>query len=643
MEWLKQSTAFTETIGPILDSTGAEYTGAVIGDLSISKNGTEAAMAAAATLTHISNGHYTLVGTTGNSDTLGRLTIRCNKSTYQMPECKFMVIPSTVYDCIVTNATNGTGGFIAATAAVSAAAGYVGSTGAAVNGTNANTLSGHDPGATLASQTNITAGTITTTTNLTNLPAITANWITAAGIADGAIDRATFAADTGLQSARSNTAQAGAAGTITLDASASATTDFYKGAWIVLTGGTGVGQTRLCTAYNGSTKVATVHRNWATNPDNTSTFAIMNAADIQGVVLVDTTTTNSDMRGTDNAALAATALSTATWTGTLATNLTTLASHDPGTTIGTSTLTQTQVTGGAYALNNASFAFNAALDFTTTQKAATLARVTLVDTATTVTNQLTAAQIATGVWQDATAGDFTTAGSIGKSLFTSGNAPGAASGLAIVGSNMGTTTSLTGDAYAYLVSNVGANGVNLTAADDAVITAIAALNNITAASVWAVGTRTITGGTITTYTGNTPQTGDAYAYLGTNVGLLGANLTAADDAVMTYLASNVGTNGANLTAADDAVLAAIAALNNLSSANVSSAVVTALGTALTEAYRTAGSTGSVAQLLYEISAHLGRSAIASTTKTLKKIDGSTTAQTYTLNDAATPTSIAGPN
>ena len=67
-----------------------------------------------------------------------------------------------------------------------------------------------------------------------------------------------------------------------------------------------------------------------------------------------------------------------------------------------------------------------------------------IPTVTTVTNQLTAAQVATGVWQDAAAGDFTTAGSIGKSLFTSGNAPGAASGLALVGSNMGTVTSVTG-------------------------------------------------------------------------------------------------------------------------------------------------------------------------------------------------------
>jgi ethanolamine utilization protein EutA (predicted chaperonin) len=40
---------------------------------------------------------------------------------------------------------------------------------------------------TVASTTNITAGTITTTTNLTNLPPITADWITAAGIAADAI------------------------------------------------------------------------------------------------------------------------------------------------------------------------------------------------------------------------------------------------------------------------------------------------------------------------------------------------------------------------------------------------------------------------------------------------------------------------
>jgi len=63
-----------------------------------------------------------------------------------------------------------------------------------------------------------------------------------------------------------------------------------------------------------------------------------------------------------------------------------------------------------------------------------------VGTVTTVTNQLTAAQIATGVWQDATAGDFAAASSIGKSLFTSGVVPGGAGGIAIVGSAMTNAT-----------------------------------------------------------------------------------------------------------------------------------------------------------------------------------------------------------
>lgn len=46
--------------------------------------------------------------------------------------------------------------------------------------------------------------------------------------------------------------------------------------------------------------------------------------------------------------------------------------------------------------------------------------------------------------------------------------------------------------------------------------------------------------TLTTYTGNTVQTGDSFAYLGTNMGLLGVNLTAADDAVMARLGAPAG-------------------------------------------------------------------------------------------------------
>ncbi len=102
---LKVSTAATTIVGPILDSTGAIYTGAAIGDLNITKNGTTAAMAAAATLTHDHNGHYILVFTTGNTDTLGRLDITCNKSSYAMPPKVFEVLSATAFDAIVTNGT----------------------------------------------------------------------------------------------------------------------------------------------------------------------------------------------------------------------------------------------------------------------------------------------------------------------------------------------------------------------------------------------------------------------------------------------------------------------------------------------------------------------------------------------------------
>jgi uncharacterized protein YerC len=94
-----------------------------------------------------------------------------------------------------------------------------------------------------------------------------------------------------------------------------------------------------------------------------------------------------------------------------------------------------------------------------------------------------------------------------------------------------------------LVSVVGANVINAAAiADGAIDTA-----------TFASGTtipRVTLADTLTTYTSNTPQTGDSFA--------------------------RIGAAGAGLTAVDDATLAAIAALNNLSSAQVTSAVPTVL-------------------------------------------------------------------
>ena len=71
------------------------------------------------------------------------------------------------------------------------------------------------------------------------------------------------------------TAQSGASGSITLQASATSITDAFKRSYIYIISGTGSGQSREITAYNGTTKVATVTPNWGVNPDNTSVYRIV--------------------------------------------------------------------------------------------------------------------------------------------------------------------------------------------------------------------------------------------------------------------------------------------------------------------------------------------------------------------------------
>lgn len=61
--------------------------------------------------------------------------------------------------------------------------------------------------------------------------------------------------------------------------------------------------------------------------------------------------------------------------------------------------------------------------------------------------------------------------------------------------------------------------------------------------------------------------------------------------------------------------------------------------ALTEGYAADGATATLPQLLYLILALLSEFSVSSTTLTAKKLDGSTTAATFTLDDGTNPTSI----
>lgn len=69
------------------------------------------------------------------------------------------------------------------------------------------------------------------------------------------------------------TAQAGAAATITLASGSDATDNFYNGTRILLTGGTGSGQSKLISSYVGLTKIATVDNNWVLKSSGTAQSA----------------------------------------------------------------------------------------------------------------------------------------------------------------------------------------------------------------------------------------------------------------------------------------------------------------------------------------------------------------------------------
>lgn len=105
------------------------------------------------------------------------------------------------------------------------------------------------------------------------------------------------------------TAQTGTANTITLTAGASATTSIFVDCRIFITGGTGAGQTSIISAYNGTTKVATVEDAWGVIPDNTSTYSIYRAVSESTVTSYIKTTTTAVTRASDLVSLPAAELS----------------------------------------------------------------------------------------------------------------------------------------------------------------------------------------------------------------------------------------------------------------------------------------------------------------------------------------------
>jgi hypothetical protein len=115
----------------------------------------------------------------------------------------------------------------------------------------------------------------------------------------------------------------------------------------------------------------------------------------------------------------------------------------------------------------------------------------------------------------------------------------------------------------------------------------------------------------------------------------------------TYLAAgfkkffNVATPTGTLNSIPDAVAGATNGISIVGSTMaLSSDYDFAKGTvAMTEAYAADGAAATPAQALHMIWSMLAEKSVSSTTMTCKKLDGSTTSMTFTLNDAYNPTSI----
>lgn len=256
--------------------------------------------------------------------------------------------------------------------------------------------------------------------------------------------------------------------------------------------------------------------------------------------------------------------------------------------------------------------------------------ITSVATVTTVTNQLTAAAIATGVWQDATGGDFTAASSIGKSLYTSGVVPGGTNGLFIAGTNAATTitTSLTTTFTGSLTGSVA----SVTGAVGSVTGAVGSVTGLTASDVGAIKTKTDFLPSVT-----------AGASGGVFIAGTNAATTVTTSFTTTFTGSLTGSVGSvtgavgSVTGAVGSVTAGVTVTTNNDKTGYA---LSATGSAaFTESYSADGATATLPQLLYGIKALLGEFAITGTTLQTKKLDGASSAEAYTLNDATSPTSI----
>ncbi len=510
------------------------------------------------------------------------------------------------------------------------------------------------------------------------------------------------------------TAQSAGATTLVLRSAAAFADDELIGARILITGGSaGVGQSRLITDYVGATDTATVSA-WQTTPSGTITYKIISdtaasggsaptAAEVADAVwdeatsghttsgtfgeqlktdvdaiLVDTTTLVSRI----TSALFSGITSMAQWLGLIAgkqTGNSTARTEVRATGAGSGTFDETTDSQEAIR-DRGDAAWTTATGFSTHSAADVWAVGTrrLTDgtnivlakgTGVTGFNDPTAAAIADAVWEEAIADHSGTAGSTAEALSDAGGAgtpptvgeiADAVWDEATAGHTTGGTfgaqakTVLDARATQTSVDDLPTNAELATAlgtADDAVLAAIAALNNLSQANIrTAVG---LGSANLDTQLDALPTNAELATALGTADDAVLAAIAALNNLSQANIRTAVGLASANLdtqldalptnaelatalASADDSVLAAIAALNNLSSAQVTAAVPTATqnADALLKRDFSAVTGEATRSALNALRFLRNKWSIAAGTLTVKKEDDSTNAWTGAVTQTA---------
>jgi len=698
---MKLSTAATIEVGPALDSAGAEYTGLVIGDLRLVKAGTGAAMAASATLTHVANGHYTLVFTTGNTDTLGTLTVSCHKSTYQMPRVLMQVIPVKVYDSIVSGSDNlevDAIQLLGTAIATPATAGLM--------DVNAKQFGG----ATVTASTSVTIPTSSTLATTTGaVGSVTGN---VGGNVTGSV--ASVVGNVGGNVTGSVASVVGAVGSVTgltvanLDTTVSSRMATYAQP-------TGFLAATFPVTVASPTNITAITGNITGNLSGSvgsvtavSTGAITTASFAAGAI--DAAAIATDAIGSaEISAAAVTKIQSGLATPTNITAATGITVSSIGANVITASALATdavnEIQSGLATPTN----ITAITGNITGNLSGSVGSVTDAVTVGTISPDVITAsaldasavnEIADQVWDELLSG-HTVSGSTGAGLSAAGAAGdpwstalpgsyGAGTAGKIVGDNVNATISSRAsqtsldtlddyvdseigsiktktDQLTFTVANqVDANtltggGSGLTAAQtrsalgmatanlDTQIATLATPTNITAATgitVSSIGANVVTAAALASDAVNeiADQVWDEVLLSHTVSGSTGAGLSAAvaaGDPWSTTLPGSYGAGTAGKIVGDNvnATISSRASQTSLDTVPTAAQNFAAvLTTALTESYAADGAAPTLAQAIMLIQQSLHEFAISSTTRTVKKLDGSTTAATFTLDSATAPTS-----